>query len=140
MNTEEQTPEKELTVIIRKFDPEHDIGMLLATWRNSLWYDSPREDNWERASKFFREVTKKIKNLLKDPQTSVKIACLKEDPTFIVGYAVLNQTNLDWVYVKIDYRGRGVASLLTKGFETVSEPLTKIGKAITFNHDFKIKG
>jgi hypothetical protein len=67
------------------------------------------------------------------------VACLKDDPNFIAGCSVIIKNNIEWVYVKIDYRERGIAKILTKGFETVSEPTTKIGKAITFNHDLKIK-
>jgi hypothetical protein len=67
----------------------------------------------------------------------VFIATLTDDPHFIVGYSVLEGTHLHWVYVKSEYRETGIGTLLTKGFQTISNPITKIGKAIATRHGLK---
>ena len=140
MNTEEQEPEKEVTIVVRDVNWDRDvgdIGMILATWRNHLWYDEPRDES--KADEFFRTATRNIKKVIRHPDTRIKVACLKDDPIIIIGYAVINKKNLEWAYVKIDYREKGIATMLAKGCDTISEPMTKIGKGIAFNHDFKIK-
>lgn len=117
------------TVCLRDFNPDTDSALLYATWRNALWYD--QDDRDDRSSdSFFKQATKSIRLLLKEPDTKVKIACLSDAPDFIVGYSVFQGTKLLWIYVKIDYRVKKIGSLLAKGYTELGEPLTKIGKAI----------
>lgn len=49
-----------------------------------------------------------------------------------MGYLVATGTHLDWVYVKEDFRGKGVARLLwqRKGIETVTTDVTRTGAVL----------
>lgn len=119
------------TVVLRAYNPETDSGMVYASWRNALWYDEGNKLlEAGRSADFFSDATKRIKAVVDNPKTVVKIATLSDDPDFIVGYTVMEATHLLWVYVKVDYRRKGIGRLLTKGFCSVELPLTRIGKAI----------
>ena len=129
--------EEHLKVVARSFKPSTDEAMVYATWRNSLWFDQKRDA--KEANKFFRKASASIKKILKDPNVKVRIACLKEDLDMIVGYAVLTKSNVEWVYIKPEYRNKGIARALVKEFETISRPETKIGKAIQNKKNLKEK-
>ncbi len=133
----DESPDDALKIIIRNFIPETDSAFLFSTWRNNLWYDEDRDAKQSQA--FFSSATKAIKRLLDTPTVKINIACSSNDSDHIVGYSLFTGTNLEFVYVKIEYRGKGIATLLTKGFQTVSEPPTKIGRSIALSHDLKIK-
>lgn len=127
------------TVVVRAFDSQRDSPMLYATWRNALWFDTPGREQSQN-HKFFRQATRLIKTILSSTDTAVHIACLSDDPNMILGASVINKNNLVWVYVKPDYRAKGIATMLARGAVTVSNPSTKIGKAIVKGKGLKIHG
>jgi hypothetical protein len=123
---------------LRDFDPDRDSPFLYSTWRNALYY-SPLEPIQD-ADRFFSEETKRIRKIIKDGAV-IKIACLDETPDQIVGYSVINQNSLEFVYVKRDYRRIGVAKLLLEdGFKEVTNCLTKLGRDLAIKKKLKIKG
>lgn len=122
-------------IVLRPHRVEDD-ALIYSTWRNSLWYDNKRSE--DQAAAFFRAASKYIKTIMDAPTTKVIIACREDDSDHIIGYAVLSTTNLEWVYVKIDYRKQGIGSMLTKGFKTVTKPRTRIGNAIAVNKGLKV--
>ena len=124
-------------VVVRPCDLIKDVPFIYSTWRNSLFYDKKR--NPSTAPTFFKAANRQLHEVLSSPSVRVNVACLEDDSDHIIGYAVLADTNIEFVYVKKDYRGNGIASVLTKGFSTVSNPQTKIGKAIVQKKSFAIK-
>lgn len=60
---------------------------------------------------FIREYRKIVKRLLERNSTYVVLACLKDDPEEIKGYAIfLNHgRSLFWVYVRTGWRNQGIA-------------------------------
>lgn len=127
----------EAAVTVRQYDGEKDAAMLFSTWRNALWFDTADRDE-SKNHKFFRDCTRLIKTILANTDTKVRVACLSDDPNLILGVSVVNKENLIWIYVKADYRARGIATLLAKGTSTVSNPSTRIGKAIMKNKELKV--
>lgn len=124
------------TVIIRNYDHDRDAPFIYSSWRNALWYAEERDEGL--AGMFYKKANQDIKHLIRDFFTTVKIACLSDDPDQIVGYSVLSKDNLEWVYVKIDYRKQGVATLLCKGFQSITTPYTAIGRSIAEKKKLKI--
>jgi hypothetical protein len=119
---------EELKVILRPYDPEQDQPMIYATWRNSAYYSALQRPK-TAPSDFFRELSAKIKRVLK--HADVKIACLEHNPQVIIGYSVSSGTHLDWIYVKDDYRHMGIGTLLCpKNIQSYPKDITKIGYAI----------
>lgn len=129
------------TIILRPFDRDNhtmsDSSMIYSTWRNALWFDEKRDER--KANEFYSLATRAIKELLRLPKTVVKIACAKDEPDFIAGYSVMTGSHLHFVYVKINYRKKGIARLLTKGTLSVEEPCTKLGKIIVETLGLPIK-
>lgn len=123
-------------IILRNYDEETDAPLIFASWRNALWFDlHPNEEKPNPV--FYRMMTKKINMMLRNPNTKVKIACLADDHNEIKGYSVLCGTTLEMIYVKLDYRNQGVATLLCRGFKTIAKPLTKIARAIADKKNLK---
>jgi hypothetical protein len=136
MHLLEDTMEEENVKIVLRRREKTDDGFIYATWRNSLWYDNKKDDS--RAPQFYKDASHYIKVMLSSPSTEVRIACRQDDADHIIGYSVLNILNLEWVYVKADYRKQGIGSLLTKGFATVTKPRTRIGASIAENKGLKV--
>lgn len=125
-------------IIVRDFIPSMDEAYIYASWRNSSYYSSA-EPIPLPARQFFRKKTYEIKEILSKPEASIKIACFKKTISVIAGYCVSRNTHLDFIYVKFDYRNKGVATLLmAKYIETVSKELTKDGKAIIEKKNLKV--
>ena len=129
----------EATIIVtRELNPKTDLPIIYSTWRNALWFDQKERDE-SRAKEFYSLATAQIKKLLSLPDTHVRIACAKNEPDFIAGYSVMTGNHLEFCYTKIDYRKKGIAKLLTKGFTSVATPGTKIGRAIAEMKNLVIK-
>jgi GNAT superfamily N-acetyltransferase len=114
---------------------ENDKGFIYATWLKGLYYG----DTW------FKEVPKDlfmkgyrpiIDKLLSSPDTVVTVACLKDDPEVILGYAVqkLDCVTVHWVFVKQSWRGIGLAKSLISPKIGVVTHLTRAGLGILKNH------
>jgi hypothetical protein len=127
--------DKQNLVAIRDFMPEEDRNFILASWLKGLYYG----DSW------FHEIPKHIfmqnyhallERVLSPGVASVKVACLKDDPDVILGYAVLNPagTALHWVFVKNRWRGIGIAKSLIPPSVSVVTHLTKVGLSILKKH------
>jgi hypothetical protein len=124
-------------IILRTFNPKEDSGMVYKYWRDSLWFDEERDPSLSDA--FYVGSNRHIKSVLSHVDTKIHIACLEENPILIVGYSVMRGNHIEWVYVKINYRKKGIAELLTRNFSTISPPPTKIGKDIATLHNLIIK-
>jgi len=124
---------KEDLIEIREPHPG-DLSFIRVTWLKGLYYGG---------GGFFRKIPKTIfmesykeviDKVLTSPTVIVNIACLKEDKDVIVGYSVSRKaadiTVLDFVYVKKDWRGIGIArDLLPKTIYAASH-LTRAGEAL----------
>ena len=115
-------------VAVRDFQP-NDKNFILATWLRGLKYGN----DWFNAIDpgiYFVVYQAAIERLLGNPNISVKVACLKEDPEVVLGYAVYSGARLDWVFVKKAWRGVGIAKgLVPTGITCVSH-LTTVGRSI----------
>lgn len=121
--------DKRTLVTLRDWE-EGDRNFVLATMLRGLYYG----DTW------FREIPKDIfmakyheilDRILKAPQVSVIVACLREDPDVILGYTILSPNSkgstMHWVFVKSAWRNIGIAKMLTPKDLTTVTHLTKVG-------------
>jgi ribosomal protein S18 acetylase RimI-like enzyme len=122
-------------VYTRSYRPETDAAFLFSSWRNALWFDQKRPDS--ESEEFYKKSNRDIKIILR--LSNVKIAYPSNDENHIIGYSASSGDNLEWVYIKPEYRCQGIARLLTRGFKTVAEPRTKVGTAIVKERNLKIK-
>lgn len=124
------TPELNLLVEIRD-GRLLDVPFIMATFLKGLYYG----DSWFSAipKDIFMDNYKKVLYLNLNKQTTVvKIVCLKEDPDVILGYSILssNYSTIHWVFVKKDWRGKGIAKTLLPSHPTAVTHLTKLGKTL----------
>lgn len=129
--------DEELKVVIRNMDREQDQACIFSTWRNAAYYGALEKPNVE-AKDYFREKTAEIREVL--DTAMVRIACLQWAPEVILGYSVYRDTHLDFIYVKLEFRGKGIGSvLMPKNIQTITPNLTKIGKVIAKKKNLFIK-
>lgn len=125
-------------VVIRPYSFESDSSLIYDSWKKQVWFENHKKDEYIDPV-FSRKLTKKIKSILESNTSRIRMACLKDDPNHIVGYSVMSSSTIEFVYVKIDFRKQGIATILVKGFMNSVEPSTKIGAAIAKTHDITIK-
>jgi len=118
-----------INIVIRDPMPA-DKNLIMSTWLkgnyygNSYFWYIPQD-------LYFQEYAKVISNILFDPKVKVIVACDEQNPSWLVGYAVIKNEALYWIYVKRDYREKGIAKLLLNNVEIkVVKSVTKIGKPI----------
>ena len=120
-------------VMIRDAIPE-DKNFIFATWLKGLRFGN----DWYGlidSKVYFRVYHDLIEVLLAKPNTTVKVACLKEDPRVLLGYSVYSSTRLDWVHLKKAWRGIGLAKdLVPNNIASVSH-LTSVGRSILKKYD-----
>lgn len=136
---------EEIKIVLRPFIPDLDQACVYSTWRNSAFYGVPRRtaESKSLAEKtriaFFKGMTRDIREILKS--ATVRIACFEDDPGMILGYSVAIGSHLNWIYVKVEYRLKGIGRMLMpKDILTVTNHLTKIGEVIVDKKKLKVKG
>lgn len=124
---------KQTLITIRPYKPEMDKNFVYATWLRGLYYG----DSWFSMipkAIFMTNYQAVIDRILSGPACEVKVACLKDDPDVILGYAVGHTVDagyvLDWVFVKSSWRLIGVAKSLVPTQPIAVSHLTKVGRAI----------
>lgn len=105
-----------------------DKNFIISTILRGLYYG----DTWfslipkDTFMKHYHSIAERIIS-----NSNIKVACLKDEPTAIIGYSISTPEVIHFVYVKKSWRGIGVAkSLLPDNVTTVTH-LTKSGLAIT---------
>lgn len=120
--------EKNELVTIRGPIPE-DISFIFATWLKGLRFGN----DWYGlidSKVYFRIYHMVIEQILSKPGSTVRVACLKEDPKVVLGYSVFSGERLDWIHVKKAWRSIGLAKdLVPKNITSVSH-LTSVGRSI----------
>lgn len=110
---------------------DSDKNFVMASFLNGLYYG----DSWfsEIPKDIFMDNYKKVIQFLVDsPTVAIKIACLPEDPNVIIGYSLLSSDymTIHWVYVKKNWRKKGIAkSLLPSNSDTVTH-LSELGRIL----------
>lgn len=121
---------------IREYTQD-DKKFILATFLRGLYYGN----SWFNSipKQIFMDNYKLIaEKLIDSNKVSIRVACLKEDPSVILGYAVSSSDylGLHWVYVKKAWRERHIASTLVTNYLQYVTHLSDLGKTI-LNSKFK---
>lgn len=131
---------EDVMVAGREGTPE-DEAFIYATWRNGSYYGPNR---MKPAAEFFRAKTEEIREILsraKQVHQGIRIACIKDAPEVILGYAIFTgDGHLEWIFVKEQFRGKKIGTFLTPRLKTVSPEMTKAGAAIVNKKNLTIKG
>lgn len=110
-----------------------DRPFIFSTWLRGLKHANDYFELIENAA-YFKNQHDIIERILNDFEVVVLVACLKEDPSVVLGYCVYKNERLDWVFVKKSWRSIGLArDLVPPGITTVSH-FTKVGQSLLRKH------
>lgn len=119
---------KDELVAIRDVLPE-DKNFILSTFLKGLYHgESPLSEMKKQT--FMEKYHAVIESLLASPNTKVCVACLKDDPGVILGYAILTGPAVAWAFVKKNWRGIGIAKDLIPPTTNTFTHYTKVGLII----------
>jgi len=106
--------------------PEAYTNYIKARWMRSF----RRGNDYMKLSDsdaYFNAYSTYINNILNDDETSVSLAVLYDEPDVALGFSVLTDMCLHYIYVGQDYRRQGIGTgLLPTNIREISH-LTKIG-------------
>lgn len=120
--------DKKDLITTRDYVPS-DKSFILATWLRGLRYGN----DWFLAidsTAYFQTYHRVLEQLLASPNSTIKVACLKDDSDVILGYSVYKKNRLDWLFVKKAWRGIGIAKQLIPQDITVVTHLTTVGRSM----------
>lgn len=119
-----------MKIILRSYEPR-DEHFFLSTALRGMYY-ALLKDRRPDAKEFFQARGDEFETLLSDPGTTVRVASDAFDSPWIAGYSISKGPELYWIYVRKDFRRRGIGKLLMNGLpiERVRY-LTKIGADIS---------
>lgn len=112
---------------------EADHNFIYASWLRGLRHGNPHFELIDGEA-YFKNHHEVIKSILDDFEVTIRIACLKESPDVILGYAVFKDDRLDWVFIKKSWRHIGLARDLVPKYITTVSHVTKVGMALLKKH------
>lgn len=117
-------------IAIRDYVPD-DENFVFSTTLAGLYYG----DSWFSKivkARFIHHYRQILKGILSKPTTQVRVACIKDDPNEIKGFSILvnNGQALMWVFVKKDWRKKGIAKALVPDTITEVTNLTALGEIL----------
>lgn len=122
-------------IVDLRLGKKEDEPYIYSTWLQNLYANTRWRTSLDR--KAFFKYHSVIEVILNKPTTTIRVACLKEDPDIILGYSVFEDTTTDmilhWVFVRADWQGHGIARDLVPLHVTVVTHMTKIGERIWSN-------
>ncbi len=101
----------EVIITCRPYEYPNDDAYIYSTWTKYAWY-SPKSPISLPKGEWMKEKCQEIKDLLQNG--IVRIACIKECPSVIMGYAVFRDGELKWMCIKKQYRNQGIERMLMK--------------------------
>lgn len=115
---------------IRDFQ-EDDTNFILATFLRGLYYG---DFFWHEIPKdiFMANYKRVAENMIGSAKVTIKVACLKDDKSVILGYSILSAdfTTIHWVFVKKSWRNQGIARSILPQLPTTVTHLTATGKSL----------
>lgn len=106
-----------------------DINFVYATWLKGLRYGN----DWFLLidqDVYFKHYHDVIETILSRPNTAIRVACLVEDPSVIIGYSVYEGPVVHWAFVKKPWRKIGICKDLMPSRITTVTHLTRTGASL----------
>lgn len=103
---------------------KEDIEFIYATWTRSYRHGSAVGKSVNSDAEFYPQYNKVIDWLLSQPDSTVDVVALPDQPLVILGYAVSQKKVLHFLFVKEAFRNLGIEEALLK----------KLGKIEVYTH------
>lgn len=115
-----------------------DRNFIYSTWLLGVYYGDTvfKEMKKDAFMKHYHDI---IDQMLGHSNVTVKVACFKDDPDTILGYAVTNldSTVVHFTFVKAPWRKIGLAKMMLGSEIKVATTLTKLGLSIMRRKDIE---
>jgi hypothetical protein len=124
-------------ITTRDFLPD-DINLIYATWLRGLYYGESIFSLMQKST-FMECYHRYLTSLLNSPNVKIKVACLREEPSVVLAYLVMNkeETAVHWMFTKKDWRKIGLMKdLLPKTVSNITH-LTKVGQTLMQKYNWK---
>lgn len=108
---------------------EADFPFIYSTWLKGLRFGNDVFNLIEQHS-YFKNYHKVIETILARPNVWISVACLKDDPDTILGYAIREEDTVHYVHVKSAFRRFSIAKALCPPAIRRVTHVTKIGWSI----------
>lgn len=104
--------------------PDQYTALIYSKWLRSLRFGNPIFKNMP-SNIYYKEYHTFIENLLKKPDSIIRLAVLTDDHDVVLGFSVIREDVLDYVHVHKDQRKQGIAkALVPPGITTMSHITT----------------
>lgn len=117
-------------------EEDTDRPFIYATWLRGLYYGNSFYRQIEK-DVFMDYYTKVIQHLMFKPNVMIQVAALKEDADTIIGYSVVEDHGqfkaLHWVFVKLEWRGAGIAK------DLIPNDISVVTHTVDSNFTLKLK-
>lgn len=115
---------------VRDYLPS-DKAFIKATFLRGLYYG----DSWFSfipKDIFMHNYSIVLDSIIDSPNNVIAVACLKEDPSVILGYSVMSSdySVIHWVFVKKAWRKQGIGRTLVPKYPTYVSHLSQLGKEL----------
>jgi GNAT superfamily N-acetyltransferase len=120
-----------MVINTRRFNEDSDAGLIIDSMPKEIYFDNKESRRGRINKKWFEEFHEYLKSLFKTAH--IVIATSSDDQDFILGYAIFQDSQLEFVYVKEAYRKQGIGTMLVSDIEYTSynaNNLTQLGRKI----------
>lgn len=120
-----------MVISTRRFNEKTDAGFIVDSMPKEIYFDNKESRRGRVNKEWFQNFHEYLKDIFKSAH--IAIATTLDDPNFILGYAIFQDTQLEFVYVKEAYRKQGIGTMLAhdQEYQSFNEAnLTKLGKQI----------
>ena len=130
-----------MKVIIRPFKPHEDSGIIFGTFPRNAYYIHRKtlktKLTKDQLKAWMNTFTEHVRELLEN--ADIRIACMYDDPSTILGYAIINYDTCEFVYVKELHRQQGIAKFLVPDNIKKFNHITRLGRIILDARDNRAK-
>lgn len=100
--------------------PVQYTSLIFSKWLRSLRFGNPLFKNID-SDEFYKQYHAYLERLLDKPGSTIKLAVLTDDHDVVLGFSVVREDVLDYIYVHKDQRNQGIAkSLMPSNITTFS--------------------
>lgn len=109
--------------------PDQYKALVFSKWLRSLRFGNPLFEKIDQ-DEYFKNYHIFIENLLRKPDSTIRLAVLSDDKDVVLGFSALREDVLDYVHVHRDQRKQGIARKLIPDTITTLTHLTKTAMGI----------
>lgn len=100
--------------------PKPYVGFIFSYWLKSFRHGNPFIKKANPGA-YYKHYHTYIENLLNKPDSTIRLAVLSDDHDVVLGFSVVREDVLDYIFVQTNHRRQGIAKkLVPPGITTIS--------------------